>query len=129
MRRGIVNHSPDTPALAGEGRGGGSSKSDTDTKKRPAPKDRSFAIQIDQRRSEVPVRCGSRLVDGVLCRFLGVAQGLLALAFDFLNRALALQLVGTDGFADTLLGLADSFVGGAFNLVCRATRSISPSLD
>jgi hypothetical protein len=37
--------------------------------------------------------------------------------------------IGTDGFADALLGLADSFVGGAFNLVCRATRSISPSLD
>jgi hypothetical protein len=86
-------------------------------------------FKIDQRRSEVLVRCGGRLVDGILCRFLGVAQGLLALAFDFLNRALALQLVGTDGFADALLGLADSFVGGAFNLVCRATRSISPSLD
>ena len=59
-------------------------------------------FKIDQRRSEVLVRCGGRLVDGILCRFLGVAQGLLALAFDFLNRALALQLVGTDGFADAL---------------------------
>jgi hypothetical protein len=84
-------------------------------------------FKIDQRRSEVLVRCGGRLVDGILCRFLGVAQVLLDLALDLLNRALALQLVGTDGFADTLLGLADSFVGGAFNLVCRAT--ISPSLD
>jgi hypothetical protein len=86
-------------------------------------------FKIDQRRSEILVRRGGRLVDGILCRFLGVAQSLLALALDFLNRALALKLVGTDGFADALLGLADGLVGGAFNLVCRATRSISPSLD
>src|ERR1700682_3352802 len=77
---------------------------------------------IDQRRSEVLVRRGGGLVDGILCRFLGVAQSLLALAFDFLNRALALKFVGTDGFADARLGLADGFVGGAFNLVCRATH-------
>src|SRR3982074_3667370 len=78
--------------------------------------------KIDQRRSKLLVRGGGRLVDGVLGGFLGVADGLLALAFDFLNHAFALQPVGTDGFADALLGLSDGFVGGAFNLVCRATH-------
>ena len=116
----MCDFSRDSPAACGAGL--------INEKDRPQ-KDRSFVIQIDQRRSEVLVRCGGRFVHGVLGCYLGVADGLLALAFDFLDRAFALQPVGTDGFADALLGLADSFVGGAFNLVCRATRSISPSLD
>ena len=41
----------------------------------------------------------------------------------------ALQAVGTGGFADALLGLADGFVGCAFDLVCRATHGNSPSGD
>ena len=66
---------------------------------------------------------------GVLGRFLGVADGLLALAFDFLNHAFALQLVGTDGLADTLLGLADGLIGGAFCLPCYPWNSPSMLLS
>src|ERR1700712_3954379 len=73
-------------------------------------------------RSEILVGRGGRLVDGFLGGFLGVAHGLLALAFDFLDHAFALQALRTSGFADTLLGLADRFVGDAFNLVYRATH-------
>src|SRR5882757_11582942 len=98
-------------------------------KKKPAQSDRSFQFKFDQRRSKLLVRSGGRLVHGVLGCFLGVADGLLALAFDFLDRAFALQPVGTDGFTDALLGLADGFVGGAFNLVCRATHGTSPRDD
>src|SRR5512141_474613 len=94
-------------------------------KKGPAPRDRSSWFN-DPFRSEILVRRGSRVVDGVLGGFLGVADGLLALALDFLNHAFALQAVGTDGFADALLGLADRLIGGAFNLVCRATHWNSP---
>src|ERR1700724_3258850 len=79
-------------------------------------------LQIDQRRSEFLVCRGGGLVDGVLGGFLGVAHGLLALAFDFLNGAFALHLVGADGFADALLGLAHGLVGRAFDLVCGATH-------
>ena len=50
-----------------------------------------FRSNIVQRRSEILVRRRGRLVDGVLGGFLGVADGLLALALDFLHRAFALQ--------------------------------------
>src|ERR1700723_4017567 len=76
-----------------------------------------FAIQNRSILSEIFIRCGSRFVHGFLGGLFGVADGLLALALDFLHRAFALELVGADGFADALLGLADGFVGGAFNLV------------
>jgi len=64
----------------------------------------------------------ARLVHGILGGLLGVVDGLLALALDFLNGAFALQFVGTNGFTNALLGLADGFVGGAFDLVCGATH-------
>src|ERR1700722_7588128 len=76
--------------------------------------------------SELPVGRGGRLVHGVLCGFLGVANRLLALTLDFLNGAFALQAVGAYGFADALLGLAHRFVRVAFNLVCDATHEMSP---
>src|ERR1700737_3171189 len=91
-----------------------------EAKKKTGPNGRSLQFKIDQRRSEIFVRGGGGLVHGVFGSFLGIADGFLALAFDFLNDAFALQLVGTDGFADAPFGLADGFVGGAFNLVCRA---------
>jgi hypothetical protein len=78
---------------------------------------RFFALRNRSTLSEIPVRCSSCFVHGVLGGLFGVADGLLALALDFLHRAFALELVGADGFADALLGLADGFVGGAFNLV------------
>src|SRR5690349_2381060 len=56
-------------------------------------------------------------VGGTIDRFLrgvfGVAHGLLALALHFLDHAFALQAIGTGGFTDALLGLADGLVGGA----------------
>ena len=84
-----------------------------------------FPFQIECR-SEILVRRGGRLVHGVLGGLLGVADGLLALALDFLDHAFALQAIGTGGFADALLGLADGFVGGALDLVCRCTHRNSP---
>src|SRR3954453_4794785 len=72
--------------------------------------------------SELPVRSRGSLVDRVLGGFLGVAEGLLALALDFLHGTFALQPVGTGSLADALLGLAHGFVGRAFNLVCRASH-------
>src|SRR3984893_11011641 len=83
-------------------------------------------LQIDQRRSEFLVCRGGGLVDGVLGGFLGVAHGLLALAFDFLNGAFALHLVGADGFADALLGLAAGFVGGTLDMSWRSAHGTSP---
>src|ERR1700719_4944583 len=96
--------------------------------KKDRPKGRSFANPIRHRRSEILVRRVGRLVDGVLGGLFGIADGLLALALDFLHRAFALQLVGTDGLADALLGLADGLVGGALDLVCRCTHGNSPLL-
>src|SRR5258708_30018642 len=93
---------------------------------RPYAKDRPegpvSCIKFDLDRSEILVRSRRGLVDGVLGGFLGVADGLLALAFDFLDYAFALQPVGADGFADALLGLADGFIGCAFDLVRGGTH-------
>src|ERR1700688_2783342 len=97
-----------------------------DSKKKPPPKGGVYNSKFSWRRSEFLVRRGGGLVDGVLGGFLGVAHGLLALALDFLNGAFALHLVGTDGFADALLGLADGLVGGALDLVCCCTHGNSP---
>ena len=95
--------------------------------KKTGPKgDRSFRFKIDQCRSKILVRGGGYLVHGVLGGILGVADGLLALAFDFLDHAFTFQPIGTDGLADALLGLADGFVADAFNLVCRCTHENSP---
>jgi len=44
----------------------------------------------------------------------------------FLHRAFALQLRRVDGFAEALLGLADGFVGGAFDLVGGASHDRVP---
>src|SRR5690349_16352180 len=66
--------------------------------------------------------CGCRgAFDRFLRGVLGVAHGLLALALPFLTPAFALHAVGTGGFTDALLALADRLVGGALDLVARAT--------
>src|SRR4051794_11987388 len=81
---------------------------------------------INLNRSKLLVCSARGLVCRILDGVLGIAQRLLTLALDFLERAFALQPVGTGGLADTLLGLAHGFVGRAFNLVCRATHWNSP---
>jgi hypothetical protein len=53
---------------------------------------------------------------------LGIADGLLALALDFLNHAFAFQPIGAGGFADALFGLADRFIGRALDLVFHRTH-------
>src|SRR6185295_14954123 len=68
------------------------------------------------------VGCARDLVRRILDGVLGIAQRLLALALDLLDRAFALQAVGTGRLADALLGLAHGLVGRAFNLVCRASH-------
>src|SRR6185437_9379815 len=80
-------------------------------------------------RSELLVRGSGCAVDRFLGRFLGIAECLLALALDLLDRAFALQAIGTDGFADALLGLADGFVGRALDLVAGGTHENSPPLN
>ena len=94
-----------------------------DERKKTGPKGRSFHSRSNAR-SEILVRRRGRLVHGILGGFLGVADGLLALALHFLDHAFALKTVGTGGFADALLGLADRFVGGALDLVCGAPIEI-----
>jgi hypothetical protein len=81
------------------------------------------------RRSKVLVGGAGCLVYRILGGFLGVADGLLAFAFDLLNGAFAPQPVGTNGVADALLCLANGFVGGAFDLILCCTHGNSPSID
>ena len=66
-----------------------------------------------------------RLLHDVFCRFLDVADGFLALAFDFLKTPSPCNCRNHSS-ANALLGLADGFVGGAFDLVCRCTHGNSP---
>jgi hypothetical protein len=81
---------------------------------------------IDLNRSELLVRCRGGLVRYVLGGFLDIADSFLAATLGFLDHAFALQAIRADGFADALLGLADGFVGVAFDLVCRATHGNTP---
>src|SRR4030088_525959 len=93
------------------------------TKAKDRPRGPVFAASaIARNRLQLLVgqRCG--LVDGTLGRLLGITDRLLAVALCFLYGAFALQAIRADGFADVLLGLADSFVGGAFDFVCRTTH-------
>src|SRR4051812_2362593 len=88
---------------------------------KPAPRRRSFSSTCFER-LQILVRCAGGLVGRILDGVLGVTHRLLALAFDFLDGAFALQPVGTGGFADALLGFAHGLIGRAFDLVCRASH-------
>src|SRR4051812_34185549 len=100
--------------LAGRGKKSGN--------KKDRPRRTGLSVSRDAEQSEILVRGVGGLVEGVLGGFLGIAHRLLALALHFLHRAFALQAIVVGGLANALLGLADGFVGGAFDLVCRATH-------
>src|ERR1700753_2901681 len=89
---------------------------------KPAPRrDRlSCSVTCDRKGSQtLPVEMRSELAigevgclsGGVLACLLGIAHGLLRVALAFLDQAFALQLLGANGLADALFGLADGFVG------------------
>src|SRR4051794_38610419 len=91
-------------------------------KQKDRPRGTGLSTSTDSRRSETLVRGRSRLVDGVLGRFLGVADGLLALALHLLDHAFAFKTVGACRLTNALLGLADSLVAGALDLVSGCTH-------
>src|SRR5512141_2445525 len=96
--------------------------------KKTGPEGPAFPFSpIASLRSEILVRGRRRFVHCILRGFLGVAHSLLALALYFLDHAFALQTIGTGGFTDALLGLADRFVGGTLDLVCGRTHRNTPS--
>ena len=51
-------------------------------------------------RSDILVNVFGRFVHGMLHRVLGVADGLLRMALQFLRRTFGTKLVGADGLAD-----------------------------
>ena len=101
----------------------------SDAKKKTGRERPVFSLLKLRGLSELLVRGGGCAVDRFLGGFLGIAQRLLALALHLLDRALALQAVGTNGLANALLGLADGFVGRALDLVAGSTHETFSFLD
>src|SRR5665213_1611350 len=58
---------------------------------------------------------GLVVVGGIVDAFLDGSPGLLSMALDLLRRAFVGELVAADGFADTLLHVADRFVEFSFD--------------
>jgi hypothetical protein len=63
--------------------------------------------------SEVFVDQAANLVHGFLDRILRVTSGFLGVTLDLLRGSLSFQPVGTNGGADSPLGLADRLIGDA----------------
>jgi hypothetical protein len=57
------------------------------------------------------------LASGFLSGGFRIADGLLGMALAFLDRTFTLHLIGANGFADALLGLAHILVRSALDLV------------